>query len=106
MVYGFNAIELVFGGEDARRMLFAARDNPSLVRKILPDAMIDWFFTILRITDPFVPTAGGTWVFGVAPLIAPALLLARTHIADRTFSLMPIMVSTMISMNRPELLWS
>ncbi|OBT46003.1 hypothetical protein VE00_03728 [Pseudogymnoascus sp. WSF 3629] len=91
MVYGFNAIELVFGGEDGRRMLFAARETPSLIRQILPGAVIDWFFTVLRMTDPFVPTSGGTWVFGVAPLIAPALLLSRTHIADRTFSMVPLM---------------
>ncbi|ELR07764.1 hypothetical protein VC83_01129 [Pseudogymnoascus destructans] len=91
MVYGFNAIELVFGGGEGRRMLFAARETPSLIRQILPGAVIDWFFTVLRMTDPFVPTSGGTWVFGVAPLIAPALLLSRTHIADRTFSMLPIM---------------
>ncbi|OBT55194.1 hypothetical protein VE04_03740 [Pseudogymnoascus sp. 24MN13] len=91
MVYGFNAIELVFGGEEGRRMLFAARETPSLIRQILPGAVIDCFFTVLRMTDPFVPTSGGTWVFGVAPLIAPALLLSRTHIADRTFSMVPLM---------------
>lgn len=106
MVYGFNAIELVFGSEEGRQMLFAARETPSLIRRILPDSVIDWFFTIMRLTDPFVPTAGGTWVFGVAPLIAPALLLSRTHIADRTFSLLPIMVSALISVDHSGMLWT
>lgn len=93
MVYGFNAIELIFGAEGARELLFAGGNSPSMIREVIPDSFMNWFYTIMRLTDPFVPTAGGgSWVFGVSPLIAPGLLLSRTRIADRTFSLLPILV--------------
>jgi len=97
MVYGFNAIELVFGADDARRLLFSGLPRPSsIVHEVYPESLvkiIKYCGKLGRLANPFVPVGGDSWLFFMSPFIAPALLLSRTSIADRLFSFLPILVN-------------
>jgi hypothetical protein len=92
LVYGLNTLQLVFGTEEAQRLLYEGR-RMRIYKNIVPDAWVSWSIKTLQITNPFLPSASnGGWLFGSLPLIAPALILSRTRIADRTFSILPIIV--------------
>ena len=93
LVYGLNAMQLVFGPDEARRLLMP---SPYELRA---QAMADTsrFYRLLssfvKISDPFLPMMSGMkYLLGV-PLIAPSLVLARTRLADQVFAILPISVS-------------
>jgi hypothetical protein len=95
MVYGVNAISLVFGPDEAYRILTSPRRNMSLVKLLLNDRWYLQLVRFLRGTDPFLPFVPGLdWeVFFSLPMLAPALVLSRTTLADHAFSILPISVS-------------
>lgn len=97
-VYGFNSMELVFGREESQQIL--------LVSKLTRSARIyhalggmRWFQFLQQSVQtimPFTPPVGTDLDLRIwlgLPLIAPTLMLARTNLADRTLSLIPITVS-------------
>jgi hypothetical protein len=92
VVYGINAINLVFGAEDAREMLAPAIVD--LQQRANPQVLL--FERLCNLTDPFLPTGlNMNWkLFLGLPLISPALILSRTTLMDQTFALLPLSVST------------
>lgn len=92
LVYGMNAMALVFGSEKASELLMAGVD----------DSMFSWtphYKSVLRtlamVTDPFIPSGENLdlKLFATLPLIGPALVLMRTRFADQYFPLLAPLVS-------------
>lgn len=91
-VYGLNAMQMVFGSEETRRMLAPAMrgglfEAGSAARRLS---------RMMQTMDPFFPTeaqASLQLMFGL-PLIAPSLILLRTNLADQAFALLLPLVST------------
>lgn len=95
MVYGLNAVHLVFGSEDAHRLLATAGASA------VSSWEVRWYerlVRLLRATDPFLPVvARRNWHIWISlPFIAPGLILSRTALADPIFSILPVGVSSKI----------
>jgi hypothetical protein len=91
LVYGMNAMTLVFGSEKARELLIAGYDNSvhnlSRYKSILR--------TLTLVTDPFIPAGENLdpLLFVALPLIGPALVIMRTSFADQYFPLLAPLAS-------------
>lgn len=92
MVYGVNAVHLVFGTDEAQ-LILAETAVPKL-HAMIGERAARIFHNISRITDPFMPAEGvENWkTFLGLPMIAPALVLSRTNLADYGFHLASISV--------------
>lgn len=95
LVYGLNAMTLVFGADETRAILVDGfvypRDDANII------GIKRAFRTLLQITDPWFPyPEHGTnpTLFLAVPLIGPALVLLRTRLADQAFPLLLPIVST------------
>ncbi|KAI9738985.1 MAG: hypothetical protein M1818_005299 [Claussenomyces sp. TS43310] len=89
MVYGANVMTLVFGSDDAQRIL-SQGSTPGL-HAMAADRWFYYFREIQRFTDPFLPLPSFNWkVFAGLPSIAPALILSRTSLADHVFAILPV----------------
>lgn len=93
VVYGFNIIHIVFGSEDASRLLASMR-GPRYTHR---SSLMQWLDTVISNTDPFLPGLGAfsnwkAWL--TLPLIGPGLVLLRTKMADYTFPLLMPLVSS------------
>lgn len=102
LVYGINAIYLVFGREDAIALLTRPSESPSFVRALLGEGGYRYIVDALKVTDPFLPYEGlGRYgslnlsLFLTGPMIAPALILSRTALADHVFAIFPIAVRSL-----------
>lgn len=95
LVYGVNTLHVVFGSREAARLMtpsprylrFWGDERLSILTKVVP--------TILKNLDPFFPSLESqfNWkLFVGLPLIAPALVLLRTTVADKFFSVIPVTV--------------
>jgi hypothetical protein len=96
LVYGFNSLYLVFGRDYADEIIRRQSAEPSVVRKLLGSRLYRFIFKLSEFTDPFIPTSEllSLELFFGLPLVAPALILARTKgLADYVFSIAPIPVS-------------
>ena len=98
LVYGLNAVQVVFGTEDTIRLLRVGAIGP-----VGPGALqsyggglLDKLFRTVLYTDPLLPSnclvGWGPFAF-VLPFVAPALILSRTRLADFTSVLIPLPVS-------------
>lgn len=87
MVYGLNSLRLVFGVEEADRMLapgiWGIPVHTGLFGRTI--GLMDPFFPAISSLNP--PIANLKILAGL-PLIAPLLVLSRTKLADQTFSLL------------------
>lgn len=99
MVYGFNALELIFG-VDGGRCLVAGVPPPysgtaSMIARAphLMRRVFDLFDAALGMMSPFMPKHPDSWLFWLSPWIAPTLLISRTGFADRIFGAMSLPVS-------------
>lgn len=93
LVYGLNAMTLVFGADETRGILADGfiGDKHNLT------GMKRAFRTFMQITDPWFPyPEHGTnpILFLGVPLIGPALVLLRTRLADQAFPLLLPIVCT------------
>jgi hypothetical protein len=107
MVYGINACFLIFGKEQAQDILYGYYEQRTLldfntVFSSVGRALKSWarplrepLLEVFNITDPFMPyyfsTESAKLFFGI-PLIAPALILSRTNVAEHAFALVPLTV--------------
>lgn len=100
MVYGFNTIEAIFGEEETRNLLRQAPQIPQLAEAAAPvlprfgQIALERLSKVIALLSPFVPKASKNGLFWIAPMIAPALLLSRTSLADGVFNALPIPVSS------------
>lgn len=94
-VYGMNATYLVFGRDCGWEFFSKGRKYASVLQILLGDRLYRAMIKGLKITDPFMPISGpaNMGVFLGLPLIAPALILSRTSMADNAFAVLPITVS-------------
>lgn len=94
LVYGVNTLHVVFGAEEAARIMAPDLFIRALDEERLP--MLSKIFPIIfKATDPFFPALEFPlqWkLFVGLPLIGPSLILSRTTLADKAFSLLPITV--------------
>lgn len=93
LVYGFNTMHLVFGQDEARRLLMPS--SLDLRARAVAENSGFWraIFRFIKLSDPFLPTMPGMKLFLGLPLIAPGLVLSRTKLADQIFAILPISVS-------------
>ncbi|KUJ07485.1 uncharacterized protein LY89DRAFT_536616, partial [Mollisia scopiformis] len=89
LVYGMNAMTLVFGAEETQEIL---RNG---FREADPGPMGPYLPLIrsgLRVMDPFLPVMENSnpTLYYAVPLIAPALILFRTKVADYGLSILLI----------------
>lgn len=91
MVYGLNAIHLVFGTPAAHQLLGNASGAISATT-FWDRNWYDRLVRLFRATDPFLPVIGpGNWhVWLSLPFVAPGLVLSRTSLADPIFSILPV----------------
>ena len=96
LVYGFNAMDLVFGRDEARRLLMPS--SLDLRARHLAENSGFWksVFRFFKLSEPFMPMMSGLKMCLALPLIAPGLVLARTRLADQIFAILPISVSSPI----------
>jgi len=88
-VYGANVISLVFGETEGERILAPAES--SYLDGILGETGLFYYREFQKYAIPFLPPLVFNWKIVVGlPLIAPTLILARTGLADRIFSILPI----------------
>jgi RING-variant domain len=99
LVYGLNAVQLVFGTEDARRLLMVGsirQGSSGVQRRYGSEWLLDKLFGTMLYSDPLLPSNSlvgwGPFVFAL-PLIAPALILSRTRFADSISIFLPLSVS-------------
>jgi hypothetical protein len=98
LIYGLNAVHLVFGTEDTMKLL-----RIGAIGQVGPGALqrygkswLDKLLWVMPYTDPFTPSnyLVGWGPFALAlPLVAPALALSRTRHADAISMVIPIPVS-------------
>jgi hypothetical protein len=108
MVYGINTFYLIFGedvahdilyGNNGQRKLFEDGWLLSKLAERISHHLSGWQSPLLKlfnITDPFMPyytTAEAAKLFFGMPLIAPALIISRTSLAEHAFAILPITVS-------------
>jgi hypothetical protein len=92
MAYGFNTIQLIFGIEETQAMLFREQRGRSMLSELIPEIWISRIIDKVIYFNPFIPNARGSLVFAISPLIAPALLLSKSRLADRVFQFVPVAV--------------
>lgn len=99
-MYGTNAIYLVFGSAEARRLLSPSIQDLAVQRVMDTNRASVIHRHILKMINPFIPYEAINWklLLGL-PAILPALVLSQTPIADQVFALLPITVSYL------ELFW-
>lgn len=92
LVYGMNAMALVFGPEKASEMLMAGPHSSMFSWAPQYKSMLR---TMAMITDPFIPSGENLdfRLFATLPLIGPALVIMRTRFADQYFPLLAPLVS-------------
>lgn len=93
LVYGVNALYLVFGQAEARRLLMPSPQDLNARAMIQDSAFLRAIIKFMKISDPFLPTMPGVKLFLGLPMILPALVLSRTRLADQIFAILPISVS-------------
>lgn len=94
-VYGANSVFLVCGSDYGWKLFSTSREYTSTLQMLLGDRLHRAMMKTLKITDPFMPISGPTnlTTFFLLPMIAPALILSRTSLADHAFAVLPISVS-------------
>ena len=99
LVYGINTLHVVMGSHEAARILASNSRNVqfwndtriSVITKLVP--------AMLKNLDPFFPALQSQFNVELwlgLPMIAPTLVLLRTNIADRFFSIIPVTVSFLV----------
>ena len=100
LMYGFNTVQLVFGVDEANDILQSGTTQ-ALTDQISDHGSeaLNRIFSVagrtLRMFVPFLPSGDllAHWKLLVGlPLIAPALVLSRTRLAEPVFALVPITV--------------
>ncbi|RDW70343.1 hypothetical protein BP5796_08740 [Coleophoma crateriformis] len=93
LIYGMNSLELVFGYEEAKYVMAASARDRAIHANMYSRAWYRGIHQAIRIMDPFLPATDcvANWkLFVGLPLIAPALVLSRTRLADPLFALLPV----------------
>ena len=107
MVYGVNTLYLIFGENAASEVLYGNGGQRtfedgwilSTFAEQIYRHLSGWQNPLLKlftITDPFIPyyaTREAKMLFFGMPLVAPALILSRTSLAEHAFAILPIAVS-------------
>ena len=96
LVYGINTLHVVFGEEEARRILSPSNEHLSVISRMDKSPFFSLQKALLKIMDPFLPTSAidSSWkLFVGLPMVAPTLVLSRTRIADQFFAVIPITAS-------------
>ncbi|CAG8954562.1 hypothetical protein HYFRA_00004479 [Hymenoscyphus fraxineus] len=90
-VYGVNTIYVVFGHEDAAKILLNMGEDAGLAVP-RPKSPLNALWNLMTGTDPFFPHLYGPlrhWKpWATIPLIGPAIVLSRTKLSDFVFPLM------------------
>lgn len=92
LVYGMNAMTLVFGAEETKQILLEGFEEWSNERG---STIMKYITKFTQIADPWflqLGTPNPTLFLGV-PLIGPALVLLRTSLADQVFPVLAPLVS-------------
>ena len=95
LVYGLNSLYLVFGSDYAEELVRRHSENISIVRKLVGNRVYRFVFKLTEFTDPFMPMSNllSLEMFVGLPMVAPALILSRTGLADYVFAILPVPVS-------------
>jgi hypothetical protein len=95
LVYGLNSLYLVFGSDYAEQLVRRHSQDISIVRKLLGNRMYRAMLKLTEFTDPFMPMSDllSLEMFVGLPMVAPALILSRTRLADYVFAILPVPVS-------------
>lgn len=94
LVYGLNTMQVVFGVDEARKVLGGAFQDETVGQqwvKLIKES-VRWSLTAF---DPFFPDyrSSSNWkIFVGLPLIGPSLIISRTKFADQAFALLLPMV--------------
>jgi hypothetical protein len=102
-MYGINTLQMVFGHDEAYRMMaLAGTRNLQIVNQVQPEHTMRALQVISRLLrrasmslDPFLPSVDlmAHWkLFVGLPLIAPSLVLSRTRLAEPFFTIVPVTV--------------
>jgi hypothetical protein len=95
MVYGMNTLNIVFGPEEATNLLAPSLSDLETSFQIRRRPSTQILQRFIKSIDPFLPISEcfTNWkLFVGLPLIAPALVLSRTKVADQVFAILPITV--------------
>jgi hypothetical protein len=95
LVYGVNTLHVVFGAEEAARIMAPSPYDMGILNAFKMRAGSHAVRKIFKIMDPFLPSVDSlpNWkLFVGLPLIAPSLVLLRTTVADKLFTVLPITV--------------
>ena len=95
MVYGVNTLNIVFGSEEAASILAPTLGDLETIYQIRTRPASRMLSRLVKSMDPFLPGTDffTNWrLFVGLPLIAPALVLSRTRVADQAFAILPITV--------------
>ncbi|KAG0649788.1 Membrane-associated RING finger 5, partial [Hyphodiscus hymeniophilus] len=90
LMYGLNAMDLIFGPVEARRLLMPSSIDVRAMNMAQKSLFWKGLFRFFKLSDPFMPLIPGVKLCLGLPLIAPSLVLARTRIADHVFAILPI----------------
>ena len=95
LVYGFNSLYLVFGSDVAEELVRRHSEDVSIVRKLIGNRVYRLILKLTEFTDPFMPMSDllSLEMFVGLPMVAPALILSRTRLADYVFAILPVPVS-------------
>lgn len=99
LVYGFNAMDLIFGHAEARRLLMPSSLDMRARHMAENSGFWKSVFRFFKLSEPFMPMMSGLKLCIGLPLIAPGLVLARTRLADQIFAILPISVSSLTPSN-------
>ncbi len=95
LVYGLNSLYLVFGRDYAKQLLRRHSGGISVIQKLIGNRVYYGMLKLTEFTDPFIPTSDllSLEMFVGLPMVAPALILSRTRLADYIFAILPVSVS-------------
>jgi len=95
LVYGLNSLYLVFGSDYADELIRQHSRDVSIIRKLFGNQAHRFFLKLTGFTDPFMPMSEllSLEMFLGLPMVAPALILSRTRLADFIFAILPVPVS-------------
>jgi hypothetical protein len=95
LVYGLNSLYLVFGSDYVDELVRRHSRDVSIVRKLIGNRPYRFLLTLTEFTDPFMPMSDllSLEMFLGLPMVAPALILSRTRLADFVFAILPVPVS-------------
>lgn len=95
LAYGLNSLYLVFGSDYAEDLVRRHSEDISVVRKLIGNRMYRVILKLTEYTDPFMPMSDflSLEMFVGLPMVAPALILSRTRLADYVFAILPVPVS-------------